>query len=658
MSFVYGGITYHTDETNPDPLRDLITGVGLPGSGTPSYYAPLSAEDLAHYILPGEESTSGGGEGGGSPGSSTVNWQAMPDTMFGPAYAINPVESGVNLYNPRIVTNDPNYGEITPTANVNNRQLSDFAGPLIMAILSAAMPAAIGAVGGAGAGLGAGQGLFNAAGNFIEGNKLNPLSLVGPVANAAGFSLPDIGSSGYTPPTGGNMDFGFGDFQIPDFGGSESDWGNYFGTGFGTGDSGGYNFEQPTTDWGYGGFGTSDTGGYNFTDPNSSGGYNFNMGGDGSTGGIPTGGSMGGFSLPFGMTGGQLATLLGGLGLAGYGMYTGNQAANAVTGAANTQAQSNLDLANLQSRLNNPNMITPYGTSTYTIGPDGRPILTQSLSPAEQAKLTGTEQLQQGALGMAGNVLGNASGTLGRSFGGPNPMLGFDPRYAIGGVQLDPNFSGAPPNPTASEADRQQAQQAAYQNVTQYLDPQWAQKQSDLTTQLSNQGITPGSPAYDRAMLNFNNAKQQAYESARQQAVQQGLEAEKAQYGMQLSSRQQAIQEIMNALQAHNVGVGEQAGIAGQSTNLYNQGQGQSFGQYTTGQTLPISQLAQLMGLSPILNPTFQGTQATTIPQAPYYQAGIAGANINQGTTQNLFNLLGRLGGGYLNQPTTPTGVA
>ena len=134
MAFTYGGITYHTDEQDPNPLRNLITGAGLQGSGTPSYYAPV---DYSQYLNP----------------NGSINWQSLPDVIIGgrPVSASNlaAVGPGVNLFNPSYQTNDPNFGAVTSIGNVNNTQWSDYLGPII----GMAMGAGFGALAPVGAGL-------------------------------------------------------------------------------------------------------------------------------------------------------------------------------------------------------------------------------------------------------------------------------------------------------------------------------------------------------------------------------------------------------------------------------------------------------------------------------------------------------------------------
>ena len=70
---------------------------------------------------------------------------------------------------------------------------------------------------------------------------------------------------------------------------------------------------------------------------------------------------------------------------------------------------------------------------------------------------------------------------------------------------------------------QQQAADTAYQSATRYLDPQFQRQQANLENQLANQGITRGSEAWNNAMNQFGENKNQAYDQARSQAYTQGL---------------------------------------------------------------------------------------------------------------------------------------
>jgi hypothetical protein len=140
-------------------------------------------------------------------------------------------------------------------------------------------------------------------------------------------------------------------------------------------------------------------------------------------------------------------------------------------------------VATQQSSMVNQN--TPYGSLTYS--PDSvsrfpdQPSYTSTidLSPTGE-KLLDTQN--QAALGL-GTSINKALGSV----QGQGPM---------------------DQNSVQATADR------AYKNYTARLDPQWEHQQATTETQLRNQGLVPGDEAYDAAMRDFNNAKNDAYTQA------------------------------------------------------------------------------------------------------------------------------------------------
>jgi hypothetical protein len=127
-------------------------------------------------------------------------------------------------------------------------------------------------------------------------------------------------------------------------------------------------------------------------------------------------------------------------------------------------------------------------------------------------------------------------------------------------IQTSINTSGVAAIPGAADLAgfTNQAQEAAYQQQTQYLDPQFAQEQEQLDAQLRNQGAQPGDPAYNNAMQIFNNQKQQAYQSAENNSVQQGLTEQQALYGEGANTNQQQFGEAATQQSAANTGAAQQ----------------------------------------------------------------------------------------------------
>ena len=144
---------------------------------------------------------------------------------------------------------------------------------------------------------------------------------------------------------------------------------------------------------------------------------------------------------------------------------------------------------------------------------------------------------------------------------------------------------------------------ALYQANKQYLDPQFAQAQSKLESQLANQGITRGSEAYNNAMLNFNNQKQQAYTDARNQAIGQGTAAAQGMFGMGLQSAQfgntalgQQFGQNVTAQQLANASAQQNNQNAQVNMGLTNQAYGQQFGQNLQASQFANTALGQQFG--------------------------------------------------------------
>lgn len=122
---------------------------------------------------------------------------------------------------------------------------------------------------------------------------------------------------------------------------------------------------------------------------------------------------------------------------------------------------------------------------------------------------------------------------------------------------------GASPNqvaPTTAQSLQDAAQpyvDSAYQQATRQLDPQWEANQRQFDQQMVNQGLAPGSAAYQTALDNFNRGKDDAYNQARSSAQQQGLAAQAQGFGQGLSQSQLSAQ-LQQAL------LGSQTGITNQ----------------------------------------------------------------------------------------------
>jgi len=113
------------------------------------------------------------------------------------------------------------------------------------------------------------------------------------------------------------------------------------------------------------------------------------------------------------------------------------------------------------------------------------------------------------------------------------------------------------------EANRTSAEDAAYGRATQRLDPQYEKELATLERQMAGRGLRAGDSAYDSAMGNFYNGKNDAYEMARLGSVSEGRQ----EVGVNLSTNERANalrqQEISEYLSKRGQSLSEANALSG-----------------------------------------------------------------------------------------------
>jgi len=241
------------------------------------------------------------------------------------------------------------------------------------------------------------------------------------------------------------------------------------------------------------------------------------------------------------------------------------------TGAAVAQGAANLESARATARLSNPNTYTPYGTQIVTYDGD-TPTIRQSLTPTAQKTLDAQQnvELQLANLGAKGAT--TAGGVLDKpfSFGGPDVQTSLD----LSNVAKMPVNAGM----TGQEA------------IMARLEPQLAKQRVSTETNLINQGLRPGTEAY-------NNAAQilgQQENDARTQAVLQGI-------NLDIGANQQGF------------------GQALESGKFGNTAQQQALAEAISLRQLPLNEITALMSGSQIQNPQFGAYSGATVQAAPVF---------------------------------------
>ena len=213
-------------------------------------------------------------------------------------------------------------------------------------------------------------------------------------------------------------------------------------------------------------------------------------------------------------------------------------------GAAQAQTLGNLAGAQQATQANRVNQNTLYGGLNYQQGVD------QYGNPTWTANQTGTPQTQ--------NLANSSLASLQASVN--NPAYGINPGQ------------------TYSDA------------IMQRLQPQMAQSAESNTAALANQGIVPGTQAYDNAMRTFQQGQNDLLTSAQIQGMNTGLQAQALQGTQAGQIKALTTPNLINAPQQATVAGPDYTGALATQTNANIAAQNAALGQQT-------NQTAGLYGL-------------------------------------------------------------
>ena len=243
------------------------------------------------------------------------------------------------------------------------------------------------------------------------------------------------------------------------------------------------------------------------------------------------------------------------------------------TGAAIAQGAANVESARATARLANPNMYTPYGTSLVSYDGD-TPTIRQTLTPQAQQTLEAEQRVQTGLANLGEKGTQMASNVLDKpfAFGGP-------------AVQTSLDTSNIARMPVNAGTTGQEA-------IMSRLEPSLARARTSTETNLVNQGLRPGTEAYNNAIRSLGEQET----DQRTQAVLQGINLDTA----------------ANA-QGYNQAL--------QSGQFGNTAQQQALAQAIQGRQMPLNEITALMSGSQIQNPQFGAYQGANVAPAPTFAA-------------------------------------
>jgi hypothetical protein len=282
---------------------------------------------------------------------------------------------------------------------------------------------------------------------------------------------------------------------------------------------------------------------------------------------------------------------------------------------ANAQSAANVDTAVAQALLNNTNQITPYGNLTFnqtgTQQVNGKDVpqftSTTSLTPQAQQAVDSQQALTQQLYDLAQNKFGQVqSATSG-----------------------DYNYDNLPQIPGSADlnANRDTVTDALYGQATSRLDPMYNRQQDQINSDLASRGIVEGSDAYNQAQSQFGLTRNDAYNSALNQAIAAGGQEQSRLFGLGQANRNQAIQE--------------QASIRSQ----------------------PINEIGALLGTGQVQNPQFSNMTQTSVAPTDViganslaYQGQLANFQAQQQARNATMGGLFGLGGSALMAGAMPGG--
>lgn len=330
------------------------------------------------------------------------------------------------------------------------------------------------------------------------------------------------------------------------------------------------------------------------------------------------------------------------------------------TAAASTS--TNVATAISNAFLNNTNQVTPDGSLNYDVTGDynwqdpytGLNVdiptftATQTLSPQQQQIQDQANATKMNLAGMANAQSSRLSQWLSGNIDTTGAPAAADPStlsnvgqaatsFNVPGQQQTTFDTSGTANPNAitntygSNMDVNSVQKALLAQMQPQLDVQKEQ----LQQQLADQGIKPGSAAYNAAFVPFNQQQNNAYmqsitgatgQYATEMGVQNQLGTFQNSAQQQAYNEQQGIGQFANQAQQnqfqqagtqadyYNAGLAQQLSAAQDSFNAQNMARNQYMNETYAMRNQPINEISSLLSGSQINNPNFVNTPNNQIP--------------------------------------------
>lgn len=279
----------------------------------------------------------------------------------------------------------------------------------------------------------------------------------------------------------------------------------------------------------------------------------------------------------------------------------------------------------------------------------GQPTVTQTLTPQAQQTLESQQRVQTALANLGETGIANARATLEKPFVPTTTEI----KHDFGGysaVPLAENYNAKTEVPLQYSLDTRNlaampinAGMKAQDLIMQRLNPTIQAGDTSFKQALANQGLAPGTAAYDAAYRNRQMGVNDLYNQAALQGInldmaarQQGLNEQQT-LGNFANQAQLAGAGLYNSAMGQNYGQGMQTqgtqfaqGL--NKAQFQNTAQQQQLAQDLALRAQPINEVIGLMGGSQIQLPQFQGYQGTSVAPSPTFAATQAQ---NQAAMQN-----------------------
>lgn len=345
-------------------------------------------------------------------------------------------------------------------------------------------------------------------------------------------------------------------------------------------------------------------------------------------------------------------------------------------GAAEQQADASREITTQQTWANRPNQQTPWGSVSWDANRGYDPATgeaitrwdqTLSLTPEQQRSLDSQQALQENRSGLANSLYDR----LETEYADPVDWSQFteygdNPQAAQvealqrglsteGLTELDP-----------SQRYRQDAEDAIYGQFERRMEPQMENQMAALDTQLRNQGLRPGTEAYDYQMQQLRQSQGDQRTGAQYQATMGAGQEAQRMLGMDASTRAQEFGERGAQGQFANQATGQQYGMASQefgqnlqTSNYQNQIRQQQMAEEMMRRGWTLNEVNAILTGQQVQNPnmpTFNTASKSETPQymraaESGYQADLDAFNAEQAAVQGMMSGIGGMASGFMPGP-------